>query len=143
MKNKAKLFFMECGGFFASVTPVAVVFFLNLDRYVQSTRDGWKLGFGGIIVAVLILLKVLGRLRLPSHITTVAVVTLLSWLLSSLLKDLTLLCAMYLVGEILDALIFRRTAKRLREAIQMERQADATASRVEDLLKNYIGNGRV
>lgn len=142
MKNKMKLFLMECGGFLASVIPLAVVFFLNLDRYVQSTRDGWKLGFGGMIVAVLILLKVLGKLRLPSHITTVAVVTLLSWLLSSLLKDLTLLCAAYLVGEILDALIFRRTAKRLREAIQMEKQADATASRVEDLLKTYI-NGRV
>ncbi len=143
MKNKTKLFFMEGGGFLASVTPLAVVFFLNLERYVQSTRDGWKLGFGGIIVAVLILLKVLGKLKLPSHVTTVAVVTLLSWLLSSLLADLTLLCSMYLVGEILDAIIFRRSAKKLREKIQTEKQADATAGRVEELLKTYMGNGRV
>ena len=143
MKNKGKLFWVSCGGFFVSAAPLAAVFFLNLDRYVQSTRDGWKLGLGGGIVAVLILLKALGRLKLPSHVTTVAVVTLLSWLLSSLLSDLTLLCAAYLVGEGLDALFFRRTAKRLREEAAREKQADATASRVEEMLKTYIGNGRV
>ena len=143
MKNKAKLFFVHCGGFLASATPLAVVFFFNLDRYVQSTRDGWKLGLGGGIVAVLLLLKVLGRLKLPGHVTTVAVITLLSWLLSSLLSDLTLLCTAYLVGEGLDALFFRRAAKRLREAAVAEQQADATASRVEEMLKTYIGNGRV
>ena len=134
---------MGCGGFLASVAPLATVFVLNRGRYIQSASDGWKLGVGGAIVAVLILLKVLGKLRLPSHVTTVAVVTLLSWLLSPVLKDLTHLCTAYLCGEILEWIFFRAPIRKLREQMQMEKQADATVGRVEELLKTYIGNGRV
>lgn len=141
MKNKIKLFFVSVGGFLVSVAPLVLALTLRFDQYVQSTAAGWRLGTGGMIVAVLILLKVLGRLKLPSHVTTVAVVMLLSWLLAPLLSDLTYLCAMYLLGDCLDLLLFRRTARRLREAIAAERQADATAGRVEELLKNYMGKG--
>ena len=142
MKNKIKLFLVTVGGFLVSVTPLFVSVFINWDRYVQSTAAGWRLGAGGLIVAVLMLLKVMGRFKLPSHVTTVAVLMLLSWLLSPILQDLTRLCAAYLLGEVLELLLFRRAAKRLREQIAAERQADATAGRVEALLKTYMEKER-
>lgn len=141
MKNKVKLFFLGCGGFLASVAPLVTVLVLNRERYIRDAGDGWRLGVGGAIVAVLIFLKVIGKLKPPSHITTVALLMLLSWLLSAVLGDLTLLCAMYLCGEGLERIFFYTPIKRLREKMQMEKQADATADRVEELLKNYMATG--
>ncbi len=143
MKNRAKLFLLELGGFIASAAPLITVLILNRERYVQTSAAALKLCAGGAIVLILLLLKALAKLRLPSTVTTVGVVMLLSYLLQPILSDLTLLCGAYLVGEILDLIFFRRRAKTLREELMAERAADATAGRVEELLKTYIGNGRV
>lgn len=143
MKTKTKLRLYEFGGFLASVLPLSVILALNWDRYVQSYAAGVKLLTGGLILVILLSLKVLAKLRIPSSVTAITVVMLLSYLLQAILSDLTLLCGAYLVGEILDLILFRRRAKALREALMAERAADATAGRVEELLKTYIGNGRV
>lgn len=143
MKTKTKLRLYDFGGFLASVLPLSVVLALNWDRYVQSEAAGVKLGVGALILALLLLFKVLGRLRIPSSVTAITAVMLLSYLLQPILSDLTLLCGAYLVGEILDLVLFRRRAKALREALTSERAADVTVGRVEELLKTYIGNGRV
>lgn len=143
MKDKAKLLFLELGGFLVSILPLAAVMLLNWSRYTKTVPATVKLCFGGGIVLVLILLKVLGKLKLPGNITLVSVVMLLSFLLDAVLDDLTLLCGAYLLGEILEMIFFRNPAKKLREKIQMEKQADVTAGRVEELLQTYVGNGRV
>ena len=143
MRDKVKLFWLTVGGFFASVTPLLAVLVANRARYFSTSTDSVKLCFGGGIVAVLLFLKVIGRLKIPGDATVVGVVMLLSYLLAPVLDDLTLLCGAYLVGSLAEMIAFRRPAKRLREKMKMNAQADTTAGRVENLLKNYIGNGRV
>ena len=143
MKDKMKLFFLELGGFFASIAPLAVVVALNHERYVQSIGDAVKLGAGGVIVVVLILLKVIGKFKMPSDVVAVSVMFVLAVLLDAVLRDLSLLCGMYLIGSLLDTIFFKRHAKKLREKIKLEKQADATADRVEQIVQNYVGNGRV
>jgi len=143
MKPKMKLFLLQFFGFLVSVGPLAIAFFCNWNRYVTTPTQAVKLGVGGGIVVVLILIKVLGKLKISSSVTVVTVVMVLSYLLQALLADLTFLCGMYLVGEVIDKIFFERSAKRLREQIRIESQADATADRVENLFKTYIGNGRV
>ena len=143
MKDKTKLFFLTLGGFFASILPLVAVVAWNWQSYARTVPEAVKLGVGGMIAAVLILLKVLGVLKIPGRVSVVALVMLLSYLLRSLLDDLTLLCFAYLLGEALDALLFARPAKRLREKLQMEKQAKVTADAVGDAIKSYIGNGRV
>lgn len=143
MKDKIKLRSLELGGFLASILPLLAVVAWNWSDYTQSVPAKVKLCCGGVIAAVLILLKVLGKLKLPGDVTVVALVMVLAYLLDALLKDLTLLCGAYLLGFLLERLFFRTPAKRLREKMQIGKQADATAGRVEELLQSYLGNGRV
>lgn len=143
MKPKMKLFLLELFGFIVSIAPLGTALIVKWDSYIQTPQQAVKLGFGGVIVAALILLKVLDRLKISSSVTVVATVMVLSYLLESVLADLTLLCGMYLIGEVVEKIFFARPAKKIREQLQIEKQADATADRVEDLIKTYIGNGRV
>ena len=140
---RSKLLFLELGGFLASVAPLITVLILNRERYVQTSAATFRLLAGGAILLILLLLKALAKLRITSSVTTISIVMVLSYLLQPILSDLTLLCGAYLVGEILDLLLFRSRAKALRESIAAQRASDATAGRVEELLKTYIGNGRV
>ena len=102
-----------------------------------------KLALGGILVLVFVLLKVLGKVKVPGRITVAVLVLVMAYLLDALLNGLILLCGAYLAGEIIDMLFFERPAKKLREKLQMEKQADTTVGRMEEMLQKYIGNGRV
>lgn len=142
MKDKLKLFFLHLGGFLFSVAPLGTVLAVNWNDYTKNVSATFKLTAGGLIVAVLILLKVLGKLKLPGSITTTTVALALSWLLAAVLEDLSVLLLAYLIGEIIDTVFFEKKAAVLREKLKMEKQADTTAERVEELLKIYVGGGR-
>ena len=143
MKDKLILLGLSLCGFFTSVLPLAIVFWMNREKYFIDTPAKVKLALGGVIVLVFVVLKVLGKVKIPGRITTAVIVMALAYLLEALLNDLMLLTAAYLAGEILDMLFFDAPAKRLREKLQMEKQADVTAGRMEQLLSKYVGNGRV
>ena len=143
MNPKKKLFLIDLFGFVVSIAPLLTVLIAKWDVYTKTTSAAVKLCFGGIMVFALILLKVIGKLKVSSSVTVVASVMILSYLLESILSDLTLLCGMYLIGEVVDKIFFERPAKKIREQLRLEQQADATASRIEDMIKTYVGNGRV
>ncbi len=141
--NKKRLFWLEFFGFCASVLPLLTFLTLNWDRYVKNDAAGVKLAAGGVIVGILLLFKTLGKLKLPGSVTVVTAVMLLSYLLQPVLSDLTRLSGAYLLGEVTDLTFFRRRARVLREKIAADRAADATATRMEELLKTYVENGRM
>jgi hypothetical protein len=85
-----------------------------------------------------LLLKVIGKLKLPSRIMTYSTVLLLSYLLDAVLEDLIVLSFLALVGELIDLIFFQAPIKRIKEEIHTGKIADATSRQIEGLFEQYF-----
>ena len=138
-RERAKLFFLSLGGFLASLLPLCVLFVMRWELYVTAVPGGAiRLSLGGGMIAALILLKILGKLRMPSRLLVMVLCLVMVYLLEAVLSDLALILWMAIVGEGADAFLFAPLVRRVRERIRIMKQADATADRVEELLKTYV-----
>ena len=135
--EKTKHFFLCMFGFLASTLPLAALLCMKWEEYTAEPGSGIKLCFGAVAIVILLALKVLGKLKLPSRVTVMAISLVIVYLLEALLADLTLILFVATIGEAVDAFLFAPFAKRCRARIDRMKQADATADRVEELLKQY------
>lgn len=134
---RSKIFFLYVLGFALSIAPITVYLMLNFDRYVKNGYDGFKLAAGGVILCVILALKIIGRLKIPSAVSVFAVIFILSYLLSSILNDLMIFSFLALLGEMLEVFTSVPIRKmKLNEGRQ--RQAEITAQQVVKAI-----NGRV
>ena len=92
-------------GFALSIAPIFTYFILNYDRYVKSTYDGVRLASGGIILACILLVKITGKLKIPSAVSVFGVIFVLSYLLNSIIMDLMIFSFLALLGEICDMVV--------------------------------------
>lgn len=145
-KYKLALFLLSLGSLVATVAPLAVTVILKRAEYFTAPAQSVKLALGASLALFFIALKALGRIKIPRGVVGFGIVFLLSYLLESILKDLTLLSGMALLGECLDLLLFRSAIKRTKENIAVSKTAsattDATVTGVEELFKKYVGSGR-
>ena len=143
MKARLKLWILQLCSFLFSIGPLAVVFFLNREKYIGSPdvspQQTVKLCTGAIIIIIFVMFKVLGKIKVPSRIVTFAIVFALSYLLEAVLTDLFLLSGMALLGEALDLIFFKRAVANARENITVGKTADATADKVREVLSEYMG----
>ena len=128
--------------FLATTLPLAVLFLSRIDRYIAVPAGGVRLAVGGGLIAVLLALKVLGKLRMPSRLTAFAVALLLCYLLEAVLSDLSLILWAALIGEVLDAWILSPWVKRTRDRLARARQASDTADAIGEVLRKYAREGR-
>ena len=139
---RKKLFILTTLGFLFSIAPILAVLIANWSTYVKTGADVVKLGFGGIIVAVMLVMKVFGALRIRSGTTVVLLVMVLSILLARVLEDLTILCLAYLIGDLINSLFIKKKIEAIKEAVSQGKQADEVEIRTRKLLEEYMGNGR-
>lgn len=139
---KWRRFWLVVCSFLASIIPLGLVVWIHRDEYIATVGQAVKLSIGGIIVAILLLLKIIGKLKMPRRVTAFAMIFILSWLLAVVLQDLMLLSGAALIGEVVDEIFFRRSIKRLDERIHMEKSADVTVQKMEQMMQKYVG-GRV
>lgn len=139
---KWRRFWLVVFSFLASIIPLGLVVWMHRDEYIATVGQAVKLSIGGIIVAILLLLKIIGKLKMPRRVTAFAMIFILSWLLAVVLQDLMLLSGAALIGEVVDEIFFRRSIKRLDERIHMEKSADVTVQKMEQMMQKYVG-GRV
>ena len=129
-------------GFLATILPVCAMVVWRWDVYTYD-GGGIKLGAGGILLAVVVLLGFLGRLKGVKREIGLMVSLVLVWLLSAILTDLLLLLSASFAGVILDDVFFAWRARRLTRAIDMKEQAgmsaEATTAAVAGLLRQYLG----
>lgn len=143
-KLRTKLIFLQIGSFLVSIAPLIVVIILKWNSYTSEPSDSIKLGVGCMIGLIFIFLKAVGKLKMPSRIVSFGIVFIMSYLLKAILDDLILLSGMALAGEALDMIIFQPFIKKIKEKIQIGKQANATTAQVEEIVKKYLGsNGRV
>ena len=139
---KRRLFLLSVGSFLVSVAPLLLCVVSNWGKYVKTPSDAVSLALGGMLALIFLLLKVLGKLKMPRRIVFYAAVFAMAYLLEALLDDLVLFSGMALLGEALDLIFFQRALRTTKESILVGKTADATATQVEAIVKKYIG-GRV
>lgn len=142
MKPQIKIILLYILSFVASCAPVTVYFCINHDKYIMTVPDKIKLGLGAAFVAVIVVLKLLGKLKVNSRITVFAIVFLLSYLLEAVLQDLLVFSFLALVGEIADTIIMvfvRRMKAKLLLEKSAEINAQANAKEIEKTLEKFTG----
>ena len=123
--------------FVASVLPVAIYFFANSERYFVTVPDKVKLTAGLVCFAVIVLLKAMGKLKMPSRATLFAFVMVMCYLLERVLNDLLVFSFLALLGEVLD-MVCQYFIRKAKEEKLLKKSAERTAGEIERIL-----NGRV
>lgn len=136
-RSKLKISLLYLLSFVLSIGPVAVYFLMNMDRYVKTVSDKVKITVGIALLLIIVVLKVLGKLKVPSRAVLFGIVFILSYLLSSIINDLIVFSFLALLGEIMDSAcqIF---ITREKENLRATSTAKKTALEVQRVL-----NGRV
>lgn len=142
-KLRIRLVFLYIGSFIVSIAPLLVILIINWGKYTETPGDTVKLCIGGVILLFFVFLKVIGKLHIPRRIILFAVVFLLSYLLAKVMSDMLILSGMALAGEALDLICFQGFIRKTQENLLIEKTADATTKKVEEVVKKYMGSGRV
>ena len=85
-----KIILLYILGFCISIAPILIYFIANADKYISNGYEGVKLASGGVIIACILLLKVTGKLKIPSAVSVFGVMLVLSYLLDAILQDIML-----------------------------------------------------
>jgi hypothetical protein len=141
-----KLKLLEGGGLITSLLPVIIAVIINWNDYVIAAGGkSWKLGIGGIIAVCVIGGIMIGKMKLPGLKTFFAILLLIIFLLEPILADLKLLCFLALCGQLINGFTFEIFAKKYKETMTMEKQADINAKATQKVIEDTINrmNGRV
>lgn len=132
-----KLILLYVLGFCLSIAPILIYFIANSEKYISNGYDGFKLASGGVILACILLLKITGKLKIPSAVSVFSIIFVLSYLLDTILQDVMIFSFLALLGEIFD-IIVQIFIKKQREKAENQKIASQTASEI-----SKIFNGRV
>ena len=130
---RIKIFLLYVLSFLCSIGPVSVFFLINWDRYVQTLPEKVKLSCGIVFLLVIVLLKVMGKLRLPSRAALFGIIFVMCYLLEAIIDDLLILSFLALVGELLDA-ICQLFLRRMKKKKDMEEVSETIANAINGLV---------
>lgn len=137
--KRFKLFLLHLLSVICSIAPVLVFFFINMDKYTKTVPETVKLTAGGILLFSVVILKVFGKLRMPSGMVLFGIAFLLTYLLSAIINDIMIFTFLALIGEVLSTII-NLIAKAQAKRLEREKTASVTA---EEIKKIIGANGRV
>jgi hypothetical protein len=139
-KLKRRIVLLQIFSFIASIAPLAVAAAMNWNDYIKEPSDAVKLSLGGIIVAVLFLLKAIGKLKMPKkRVIAYLLALVVCYLLSVILDDIVFLLGMATLGEVIDLVFFQRPIRKMKEALQLEKTGEVVGDKLENILQKYLG----
>ncbi len=118
--KRFKIFILYLISFAFSIGPLFTYLIVNRDRYFCTKYDAIKLFSGGLIIMVMLLLKTLKKLKIPTGVSFFGLICMLSYLLSPVIQDLTVLSFLALVGEIGDSIMQSIISKEKRKLFARE-----------------------
>ena len=118
--KRFKIFVLYLISFAFSVGPLFTYLIVNRDRYFCTKYDAIKLFSGGLIIIIMLLLKTLKKLKIPTGVSFFGLICMLSYLLSPVIQDLTVLSFLALVGEIGDSIMQAIISKEKRKLFARE-----------------------
>ena len=141
MKKRALIVLLFICSFICSIAPITVYFAVNSEKYIKSPEDTFRLCFGGLICLCLLMLKVIGKLKLPSSTVAFGILFLLSYLLKSITDDILIFSFLALIGDLADKIFFAIPISRLKKSIEYERSADVTVRKLDEVMERYFRGG--
>ena len=135
--KKINLALLQLTSFIFSISPLLVYFIFNHHKYVGTRVEGLKLLFGGTLIVVILVLKALKKLKIPSGVWFFSIMLMLSYFLEAVLVDLKVLSFLALVGEILDSIMQAVISR-----VKIKNERLKVTSAVEKALEGCI-SGRV
>lgn len=118
--KRFKIFILYLISFAFSIGPLFTYLIVNKDRYFYTKYDAIKLFSGGLIIIIMLLLKTLKKLKIPTGVSFFGLICMLSYLLSPVIQDLTVLSFLALVGEIGDSIMQAIISKEKRKLFASE-----------------------
>ncbi len=103
--RRFKIFILYLISVAFSVGPLLTYLIVHRDRYFCTKYDAIKLFSGGLILLTMLILKTLKKLKIPSGVSLFGLICILSYLLTPVIQDLTVLSFLALVGETCDLII--------------------------------------
>lgn len=120
--RRFKLFILYLLSVVLSITPLLIYFLINKEQYLCTKIDAIKLFSGGFIIVFMLMLKAVKKLKIPSGVWFFGLICILSYLLEPVLKDLTVISFLGLIGEIFD-IIIQGFISREKSKLQSEKTA--------------------
>ena len=120
--RRFKLFVLYLLSVVLSIAPLLTYFIINKEQYLCTKIDAIKLFSGGFIIVFMLMLKAVKKLKIPSGVWFFSLICILSYLLEPVLKDLTVISFLGLIGEIFD-LIIQAFISREKARLQSEKTA--------------------
>lgn len=144
MKNtKSNVIWLKLLAFILSIAPILCIIGFNWSEYTVTVVETIKLSIGVIIAIIFVLMKCIGRLKFPEkRVFGYLIVFVMVFLLESILNDLLLFSAGALIGEVL-AMPVEYKAKKMEQTLTVDKTAEATAKKLEAIIKINSSNGRV
>lgn len=144
MKNtKSNVIWLKLLAFILSIAPILCIIGFNWSEYTVTVVETIKLSIGAIIAIIFVLMKCIGRLKFPEkRVFGYLIVFVMVFLLESILNDLLLFSAGALIGEVL-AMPVEYKAKKMEQTLTVDKTAEATAKKLEAIIKTNSSNGRV
>lgn len=144
MKNtKSNVIWLKLLAFILSIAPILCIIGFNWSEYTVTVVETIKLSIGAIIAIIFVLMKCIGRLKFPEkRVFGYLIVFVMVFLLESILNDLLLFSAGALIGEVL-AMPVEYKAKKMEQSLTVDQTAEATAKKLEAIIKTNSSNGRV
>ena len=119
--------------------PLLAVMIANHARYFPMLDGALQIGFGGMIGVVFAVQLILGVFKPPGAIYMFGTMFLLSWVFSSLSRDLFLLSAIASVSNLADVMVMAPLCRTMRARTFSRKTAQTTATEVEKVIERYIG----
>ena len=131
MMINRKIIFLYLFSFTLSISPLLTYLIANRDRYFCTKYDAIKMFSGGFIIAFMLLLKTVKKLKVPSGVFLFALICILSYLLAPVMRDLTVLSFLALVGELGDLTVQYAIARERRKLSSRE-----TAKQIKSIMES-------
>lgn len=120
--------------------PAAAVILSKWELYTKD-GGGFKLGFGGFLLGVVLLLVFLGKMKIPGRVVVTGVICVLVYLLNAVIADLPLLSGVVFGSVVADSIWTGRMSKKIGKELELREAADRAGKATLEGIKEYLKQG--
>lgn len=135
---RAKTNLYTMGSIISLILPVLVAVGINFEEYFIRRSGGLKVGFGGMLALILVILLAKGKSEALRGVWGYLIAFILAVCLQPILDDIILLTGMALAGKAIDSFTFAPKLKRLKAMQANEQQADVLGNSLRAVFAEQI-----
>ncbi|HPG92890.1 MAG TPA: hypothetical protein PK675_05715 [Clostridia bacterium] len=133
--TKAKLFWTQTISYIVAITPITALFIWNWGKYTASLGGKWSLfGCGGIAIILFVLIT-MNKIKMPSFFVFSVIMAVISFVLEPVVQDSKWIWGAVALGTGIDAATFQPIIKRMKKALDRDKQAKESAIATLEILK--------